>query len=116
VIHTTSHSPDGLALYDEDNRILFGGDTFIGDEFLIRDLDLLEQDLLIASDLDVEWHYCSHGPQLIEVMRSSYHLSINRRMIKGERTESETTFAGDAFPLYELDGVAVILATEFLIY
>lgn len=116
VIHTTSHSPDGLALYDEDNRILFGGDTFIGDEFLIRDLDLLEQDLLIASDLDVEWHYCSHGPQLIEVMRSSYHLLIIRRMIKGEGAESETTLAGDAFPLCELDGVAVILAPEFLIY
>ena len=116
VIHTTSHSPDGLALYDEENRILFGGDTFIGDEFLIRDLDLLEQVLLIAKDLDVEWHYCSHGPQLIEVMRSGYHLSIIRRMIKGEKTESEFTFAGDTFPLYELDGVAVILATEFLTY
>jgi len=116
VIHTTSHSPDGLALYDEENRILFGGDTFIGDEFLVRDLDLLELDLVIASDLDVEWHYCSHGPQLIEVMRSGYHLSIIRRMIEGERTESVTDFAGEAFPVYELDGVAVILAPEFLTY
>jgi glyoxylase-like metal-dependent hydrolase (beta-lactamase superfamily II) len=116
VIHTTSHSPDGLALYDEENHILFGGDTFIGDEFLIRDLDLLEQDLVIASDLDVEWHYCSHGPQLIEVMRSGYHLTIIRRMIDGERTESETTFVGDTFPIYELDGIAVILAPEFLTY
>ena len=116
VVHTTSHSPDGLALYDEEHGILFGGDTFIGDEFLIRDLDLLEQDLLIAKDLEVEWHYCSHGPQLIEVMRSGYHLSIIRRMIKGEREEGETTFAGNVFPLYELGGVAVVLAPEFLIY
>jgi glyoxylase-like metal-dependent hydrolase (beta-lactamase superfamily II) len=116
VIHTTSHSPDGLALYDEEHAILFGGDTFIGDEFLVRDLDLLVQDLLIARDLDVEWHYCSHGPQLIEVMRSGYHLSIIRRMIRGEREEGETTFAGNVFPLYELDGVAVTLAPEFLTY
>ncbi len=116
VIHTTSHSPDGLALYDEENHILFGGDTFIGDEFLVRDLDLLEEDLVIASGLDVEWHYCSHGAQLIEVMRSGYHLSIIRRMIDGERTESVAAFAGEAFPVYELGGVAVILAPEFLVY
>jgi glyoxylase-like metal-dependent hydrolase (beta-lactamase superfamily II) len=116
VIHTTSHSPDGLALYDEENRILFGGDTFIGDEFLVRNLELLEQDLVMASDLDVEWHYCSHGPQLIEAMRSGYHLSIIRRMIEGERTETVTEFAGETFPVYELAGVAVILAPEFLIY
>ena len=116
VIHTTSHSPDGLALYDEQNGILFGGDTFIGDEFLIRDLTLLERDLEIISKLDVEWHYCSHGAQLIEVMRSGFHLSIIRRMIDGERTEGETSFAGDTFPLYELEGVEVILATEFLTY
>ena len=45
VIHTTSHSPDGLALYDEDNKILFGGDTYLGDSFLIRDLTLLQEDL-----------------------------------------------------------------------
>ena len=116
VIHTTSHSPDGLALYDEDHGILFGGDTFIGDEFLVRDLDLLELDLLIASDLDVEWHYCSHGPQLIEVMRSGYHLSIIRRMAAGERVESETTFFGDTLPVYELDGVVVLLGGDTLTY
>jgi glyoxylase-like metal-dependent hydrolase (beta-lactamase superfamily II) len=116
VIHVVSHSPDGLALYDEDDGILFGGDTFVGDEFLIRDLALLERDLEIVSRLNVEWHYCSHGPQLIEVMRSGFHLSVVRRMTTGERSEGETSFAGWTFPLYELDGVAVILATEFLTY
>ncbi len=116
VIHTISHSPDGLALYDEDTGILFGGDTFVGDEFLIRDLELLQRDLEIVSELNVEWHYCSHGPQLIEVMSSGLHLSIVRRMLDGEWTESEMSFAGETFPVYELDGVAVILATEFLTY
>ena len=116
VVHTTSHSPDGLALYDEENAILFGGDTFIGDEFLIRDLSLLERDLEIVSKLKVEWHYCSHGAQLIEVMRSGFHLSIIRRMLAGERTESETTFAGMTFPLHELEGVEVVLAPDFLTY
>jgi len=116
VIHTTSHSPDGLALYDKENGILFGGDTFIGDEFLVRDLVLLERDLEIASNLNVEWHYCSHGPQLIEANRSGYHLSVVRRMRGGERTEVAKDFAGFTFPVYELEGVEVILAPQFLTY
>ena len=116
VIHTTSHSPDGLVLYDEEDRILFGGDTFLGDSFLIRELELLEQDLKRASELEVEWHYCSHGPQLIEVMRSEFHLAIVRRMLKGERNEGEMEFAGQVFPLYELEGVTVALASDFLTY
>ena len=82
----------------------------------MRDLDLLERDLQIAADLDVEWHYCSHGSQLIEVMRSGYHLSIIRRMARGERVEDETTFFGDTLPIYELDGVVVILGGETLTY
>ncbi len=116
VIHTISHSPDGLALYDEENGILFGGDTFIGDEFLVRDLALLQRDLEIVSNLNVEWHYCSHGAQLIEVMRSGYHLSIVKRMQGGERKQGKTSFAGQTFPVYELAGVAVILAPDFLTY
>ena len=105
-----------MALYDRENEILFGGDTFLGDGFLIRDLVLLERDLERASRLQVEWHYSSHGPQLIEVMRSGYHLSIIRRMIAGEGDESETTFAGEVFPLLELGGVSVALAGDFLTY
>ena len=116
VIHTTAHSPDGLALYDAENRMLFGGDTFIGARYLIRDIDLLESDLARAAELDVAWHYSSHGPQLIETMQHGRHLAIVRRMIAGERAESNTTFAGQTFPLYELDGVFVTLAGDFLTY
>jgi glyoxylase-like metal-dependent hydrolase (beta-lactamase superfamily II) len=116
VLHTVSHSPDGLALYDEENRIFFGGDTFIGDMFLIRDLALLAQDLERAAALDVEWHYGSHGPQLVEVNRSGHHLQIVRRMIKGEGERGETTFAGSEFPLYTLEDISVIHAGDFLTY
>ena len=62
------------------------------------------------------WFECSHGPQLIEVMKSGYHRAIIRRMIAGERNETETTFAGQAFPLYELEVVSVTLAGDFLTY
>jgi hypothetical protein len=49
-------------------------------------------------------------------MRSGYHLSVVKRMLGGERTQLETSFAGQTFPVYELDSVAVILAPEFLTY
>ena len=116
VLHTTAHSPDGLALYDAETKILFGGDTFIGSSYLIRDLELLAQDLDRVSRLEIDFHYSSHGSQLVEVMMSGAHLAIVRRMIEGERTESETVFAGSTLPLYELEGVEVIEAGDFLTY
>ena len=116
VVHTTAHSPDGLTLYDEANRVFFGGDTFIGDSFLIRDLNLLEQDLARISQLPIRWHYSSHGDQLIQAMQDGKRLAIIRRMIDGEREESTTRFAGQEFPLYTHGKVEVILAPDFLTY
>lgn len=116
VIHATAHSPDGVALYDAQNRIFFGGDTFLGDSFLIGDLGVLAQDLERISGLPIDWHYSSHGPQLIEAMGDGRRLAIVRRMLDGERSESTTVFAGNEFPLYELDGVKVTLAGDFLTY
>lgn len=116
VIHTVSHSPDGLALYDDEQKILFGGDTFYGPDYLITDLSLLAADLEKVSPLQVEWHYSSHGEQLIETMQHGLHLSIVRRLINGEGVESITSFAGFEMPIYQLDGVSVTLAGEILLY
>ncbi len=116
VLHTVSHSPDGLSLYDETNRLFFGGDTFGGDFFLSRNLALLENDLARAALLEIDWHYASHGPQLIQTMRAGWRLSIVRRMLNGEREERTFAFAGNEFPLYTLEGVQVAMAAEFLTY
>jgi len=116
VIHTISHSPDGLALYDLDNEILFGGDTFYGPDYLVTRLSLLAKDLERTRELKVSWHYASHGSQLIETMQHGLHLSIVRRMIAGERKESTTEFAGFELPIYSLDGVSVTIAGELLTY
>ncbi|MEM7078208.1 MAG: MBL fold metallo-hydrolase [Pseudomonadota bacterium] len=116
VIHTTSHSPDGLVLYNAEQKLLFGGDTFYGDNFLVRDLNLLAADLERVSALEIQWHYASHGSQLIEAMRDGERLAAVRRMLRGERTETTTRFAGMEFPLYEQDGVTVTLAADFLTY
>ncbi len=116
VIHATGHSPDGLALYDEENQIFFGGDTFLGDSFLIHDLGALANDLERISGLQIKWQYSSHGSQLIETMQEGRRLAIVRRIINGERSESTTIFAGTEFPLYELEGVSITMAGDFLIY
>jgi len=116
VLHTVSHSPDGLSLYDEANKLFFGGDTFGGDFFLSRNLELLEQDLARAALLEIDWHYASHGAQLIQTMREGWRLSIVRRMLDGEREEGTLPFAGNEFPLYTLEGVQVAVAAEFLTY
>lgn len=116
VVHTTAHSPDGIALYDKDQQIFFGGDTFLGSSYLIRDLATLAQDLARVSSLPIRWHYSSHGPQLIEVMQEGQHLRIVRRMLDGEGNRSTTEFAGFEFPLLTLDNVAITLAGDFLTY
>jgi len=116
VMHMTSHSPDGLALYDKRNEILFGGDTFYGPDYLVIQLSLLADDLEKTRNLKVKWHYASHGPQLIETMQHGIHLSIVRRMLDGERAENTTNFAGFELPIYSLDGVSVTVAGQLLTY
>lgn len=116
VIHTTSHSPDGLALYDEANQLFFGGDTFGGGFYLTRDINLLMQDLNRISSMQIRWHYASHGDQLIEAMQEGRRLAIVRRIQGGERVEGTLPFADRVFPLYSLDNVQVVLATDFLTY
>ena len=116
VVHTTSHSPDGLALYDKENRIFFGGDTFGSGFYLTRDIRQLAQDLDRISALEVVWHYASHGDQLIEAMQERHRLTIVRRIIEGEGKKGTMPFAGKVFPIYSLGNVQVILATEFLTY
>ena len=116
VIHTTAHSPDGLALYDEVNEIFFGGDTFLGDHFLARDIARVEQALSRIIDLRIAWHYSSHGQQLIETMQDGRRLGIVRRMAAGEGSVGTTEFAGQTFPLHELEGVAITIAGDFLTY
>lgn len=116
VMHTHSHSPDGLALYDEKNKVFFGGDTFISGLLLVRNLVLLEQDLARVALLDIDWQYSSHGAQLMQGMREDWRLSIVRRMLGGEVEEGTVPFAGNEFPLYSLEGVEVAIAAEFLTY
>ena len=57
-----------------------------------------------------------HGAQLIEAMQEGQRLTIVRRILGGERKEGTIPFAGREFPLYTLDNVQVVLATDFLTY
>ena len=116
VIRTFSHSPDGIALYDPVNKIFFGGDTFYGPEYLVTDMGLLAEDLKRIEQLQIDWHYASHGGQLITAMQQGEHLAAVRRMLDGDGEVGTTTFAGFEIPVRELDGVAVLVAPELLLY
>jgi glyoxylase-like metal-dependent hydrolase (beta-lactamase superfamily II) len=116
VLQMSSHSPDGLALYDAEHELFFGGDTFYGSDYLIVDLKLLATDLTRTEHLPITWHYASHGPQLIETMQHGKHLAVVRRMLADEGIRGTTQFAGLEMPMIELDGVRVTLAGEVLLY
>lgn len=120
VIRTYSHSPDGIALYSDNPQsgaaMFFGGDTFYGANYLITDLSLLASDLERILPLEVDWHYASHGAQLITAMQQGKHLAAVQRLLAGEGESSTTTFAGLTLPLQSVDGVSVTIAKELLLY
>lgn len=116
VIRTFSHSPDGIALYDKEEEMFFGGDAFYGSNYLITDLNLLAKDLERINPLQIQWHYASHGSQLITAMQQGQHLAAVNRLIAGEGQSKTTTFAGLTLPLQEVDGVTVTIATALLLY
>lgn len=116
VIRTTSHSPDGVVLYDAQSELFFGGDTFYGPDYLVTDLEPLAHDLERVRNLPVQWHYSSHGSQLVEVMKHGAHLAVVREMIAGRGTHDTTRFADLDLPRIELDGVTVTLAGDLLVY
>jgi hypothetical protein len=49
-------------------------------------------------------------------MQHGFHLRVVREMIKGAGTRSSTEFAGIELPILALDGVAVTIADDLLIY
>jgi len=116
VIRTYSHSPDGIALYDQDSGMFFGGDAFYGAQYLITNIQLLVADLERIQELHIDWHYSSHGPQLVTAMQQGLHLATVNRMIAGEGETKTTSFAGFPLPLQELDGVSVTIAKDILLY
>lgn len=116
VIRTFSHSPDGIALFDSEEAMFFGGDAFYGANYLVTDLNLLAKDLERISPLQIDWHYASHGSQLITAMQQGQHLAAINRLIAGEGESKTTTFAGLTLPLQEVDGVTVTIAEALLLY
>ena len=103
-------------LYDRDNKILFTADTFVPNGFLARDLDTLVADMETITALKAKFHYNTHGAQLIDPGLRSHHLKAIRKMAQGKGVESTTVFAGLEMPLYQADGVAVVLRGELLTY
>ncbi len=114
VIYTPGHSTDGLMLYDEENRILFTGDTFymgalyaqfseglFGHSDIKQYYESLERvSREIPSDVQL---YCSHGDFIAPSVMLSRAAELLRSVDAGESTEDE--LLGEGYQYSEKDAV-----------
>jgi len=102
---TRSHTPDSIILYEPKQKMLFTGDAFGPDGFLVRDMDLLAFDLHLMNSLKVKYHYNTHGSrQLIAPGMRRLALNAMDKYQNGDYTTSSMNFAGSDFEVYTTGG------------
>lgn len=116
VIVSRSHTEDSIILYDTNNKILFTGDAFVPGLFYVLDLEELEKDMKMLSSLAVEYHYSSHGDQLIDLNYRALTFDAIKRLNKGKARQSEKDFLGTRVTVYEIDGIEFWYMPEWLMY
>ena len=116
VIISRSHTEESVILYDEKNRILFTGDVFVPGYFYVLDFKELEKDLKMLANLKVEYHYNTHGAQLVDLSLRQKTLEavkiINRGKIQPEKKE----FLGGMRSVYKVDSMQFWFMPEILMY
>ena len=115
VIHTPGHTADSIMLIDEENGILFTGDTFYPDDLYAfsEDSDLEDYAATMRkvadkiADMDIEWLYTSH----LEVVKGAGVLQeIANHMeaiLNGKKTDFETDEEGLRYYTFD-DGIRII--------
>ena len=116
VISSKSHTEDSLILYDANNKLLFTGDTFVPAAFYVSDMEELYKDLEMLSGLEVDYHYNTHGPQLLESELRLDVLWAVEKIATGEVEAREREFLGGKRRVYEVDGFMFWYMPEFLMY
>lgn len=101
---TRSHTPDSIVLHEPKQELLFSGDAFGADGFLVRDIDLLAIDLHMLEPLPVKYHYVSHGQQLIAPGLRKEALAAMDQYQEGNYKTGKISFAGRTFPVYKTEG------------
>jgi glyoxylase-like metal-dependent hydrolase (beta-lactamase superfamily II) len=116
VILSRSHTEDSVILYDAENRILFTGDVFVPGEFYVLDFEELFKDLGMLADLDVAYHYNTHGPQLLDLQARSNALRAAKKVEAEEVNSTKAELFGQDRVVYRVDGFVFWYLPEFLMY
>lgn len=116
VIPSRSHTEDSVILYDARNKLLFTGDVFVPDYFYVLDFAELEKDLEMLAALDVDYHYNTHGEQLLDLNLRARALAAVKKINAGAVPHGETEFLGTTQTMYEVDGLHFLYMPDFLMY
>lgn len=116
MIVSLSHTEDSVILYDSENKLLFTGDVFVPSAFYVLNLDELYKDLRMLSDLDVAWHYNTHGQQLLNLQIRSDALHAAEKIKTGDVTTTTRKFLGEDRQVYQVDKFEFWYMPEILMY
>jgi glyoxylase-like metal-dependent hydrolase (beta-lactamase superfamily II) len=116
IINAKSHTTDSVILYESKSKILFTGDTFVPGFFLVLDFKELERDLKQITNLDVKYHYNTHGDQLIALGLRKTILEAVIKINKGEIKSIEKVLFGELRKVYKVDDTYFFSLPNFLMY
>lgn len=116
VINSRSHTTDGVLLYERKQKILFTGDAFVPGYFYVMDYDELEKDLELMTSLDINFHYSTHGNQLIDLDLRKVTLEAVKKINNGEVPIVEHEMFGEIRKVYKVDAMYFFTLTNFLMY
>lgn len=116
VILSKSHTVDSLILYDAENKLLFTGDAFVPAAFYVSDIEELHKDMEMLSGLTVDYHYNTHGPQLLDPELRLDVLRAAEKISHQEVEAQEIEFFGGKREVYEVDGFMFLYMPDFLMY
>lgn len=116
VINSRSHTQDSVLLYEPNQKILFTGDAFVPGYFYVMDFEELEKDLELMTRLDVNFHYNTHGDQLIDLTMRKMTLEAVKKINNGEVLTLKHEMFGEKREVYKVDGMYFFTLTNFLMY
>lgn len=114
VLATKSHTPDSILLYEGLEKLLFTGDAFGPDYLIVRDMDMLEDDLKLIASLKVNMLYNTHGVQLVDTALRARLLKAVEAYQQGDYSMSKIQFAGQTFTQFIANGFHFVYAPCFL--
>lgn len=117
VLHVPGHTPDAIALLDEEHRLLFTGDTYYDAELWLfvpeTSLDDYARSIARLARLEDEIDYLlgAHNVARVDAGRLAEVSAAFQKLRRGEVSGVNT--AGDRL-LFEIDGIAFVTARPVL--